>query len=280
MASFDSGSSLSIQDIEDLYLASNGSISGADTDDREYTSIVEMWNYELADTNNKWYRSAYDYWEDESMCDISDDGVLQGFGALTPADTVGSNAFLDTLQNMIPELQLGVVADCGAGIGRVAKNLLLPRFQCVHLVEQSPRLLAAAPEYVGAEYKDKIVCIVQGLQDFDPAPQTYDVVWIQWVIGHLHDLDFIKFFRKCVQGLKQNGVIVLKDNTSGDQTFMVDKDDSSVSRSRNYIKLLTRLAGLEVIAEEQQAGFPEELFPVYMFAFVPVSANPIGDKEA
>lgn len=34
------------------------------------------------------------------------------------------------------------------GIGRVAKNLLLPRCQFVDLVEQSPRLLAAAPAYL------------------------------------------------------------------------------------------------------------------------------------
>lgn len=39
-------------------------------------------------------------------------------------------------------------------------------------------------------------------QDFQPAPNTYDVIWIQWVIGHLHDLDFIRFFRRCAVGLK------------------------------------------------------------------------------
>lgn len=35
-----------------------------------------------------------------------------------------------------------------AGIGRVAKNLLLPRCAVVDLVEQSPRLLNAAPAYL------------------------------------------------------------------------------------------------------------------------------------
>jgi hypothetical protein len=25
------------------------------------------------------------------------------------------------------------------------------------------------------------------LQDFSPEPATYDVIWIQWVIGHLRD---------------------------------------------------------------------------------------------
>jgi hypothetical protein len=42
-------------------------------------------------------------------------------------------------------------ADCGAGIGRVSKHLLLPRCEAVHLVEQSPRLLGASAEYIGPD---------------------------------------------------------------------------------------------------------------------------------
>lgn len=76
------------------------------------------------------------------------DGVLGGYGAVTPMDTRDSNMFLDKLLAQYPSLKLNRVADCGAGIGRVAKNLLLPRCQVVDLVEQSPRLLAAAPVYL------------------------------------------------------------------------------------------------------------------------------------
>jgi AdoMet dependent proline di-methyltransferase len=47
-------------------------------------------------------------------------------------------------------------------------------------------------------------------QDFNPEPNTYDVIWIQWVIGHLADLDFISFFKRCAKGLKPGGAIVLK----------------------------------------------------------------------
>lgn len=50
-------------------------------------------------------------------------------------------------------------------------------------------------------------------KNFKPEPNTYDIIWIQWVVGHLHDLDFIAFFRQCVRGLTPDGVVVLKDNT-------------------------------------------------------------------
>lgn len=78
------------------------------------------------------------------------DGVLGGYGSVTPMDTRDSNRFLDLLLAQRPGFKLNRVADLGAGIGRVAKNLLLPRCAYVDLVEQSPRLLAAAPAYLAS----------------------------------------------------------------------------------------------------------------------------------
>lgn len=194
--------------------------------------------------------------------------MLGGYGRLTPIDVKGSNSFLDDVKAMYPDFSFGVVADCGAGIGRVTKNLLLPRFERVDLVEQSPRLLAAAPSYIGAD-ASRIVCIERGLQDFIPAKNTYDAIWIQWVIGHLHDLDFIDFLRRCADGLKPNGFIFLKENCPLDYTFVVDKVDSSVSRSVDYIKVLVAYADLEVVLLKEQPDFPSELYPVCMFALRP-----------
>jgi protein N-terminal methyltransferase len=56
------------------------------------------------------------------------------------------------------------VADCGAGIGRVTKHLLLPEFEHVDLLEQSPRLIAAAPGYIGPEAQKRVTCLCQGMQ--------------------------------------------------------------------------------------------------------------------
>jgi len=299
MASFaesDAQEGLTIGLVNDLLLASMGRIQGMDTEDREYDSILSLWGYELnknkrnmdyvdpetlqSDTGvdlidkegeKIWYNDAFQYWEDSETCPISDDGVLGGYGKLTPMDTRDSNRFLDVVKSKRPELQFDVAADCGAGIGRVAKNLLLPRFNKVHLVEQSPRLLAAAPKYIGPAANGRIECIVVGLQDFDPAPNTYDVIWIQWVIGHLHDLHFVSFFRRCAKGLRPGGIIALKDNTTENCTFLVDKDDSSVARHLDYIRILLHLSGLHILVEQRQTDFPEELFPVTMFALVPLS---------
>jgi protein N-terminal methyltransferase len=34
------------------------------------------------------------------------------------------------------------------------------------------------------------------LQDFTPEAGRYDVIWVQWCIGHLTDHDFIAFFKR------------------------------------------------------------------------------------
>lgn len=272
--------------LELMVLATCGSIHGGDTLDNEYTSIKKLWKKELKGgnpkvdhnkkggkpTNSQWYAKAFDYWESEANCAISDDGVLGGYGKLTPMDTRDSNLFLDQLSRSFPDLQFNSAADCGAGIGRVAKNLLCPRFKAVNLIEQSPRLLAAAPAYIGETADCKVHCTVLGLQDFEPEPNSYDVIWIQWVIGHLHDLDFIRFFKRCSRGLRPGGFIILKDNVlkTQDWTFMIDRDDSSVARHEQYIKLLFALSGLNIVQEKQQEDFPTELYPVVMFALAPI----------
>lgn len=117
----------------------------------------------IPDQGKRWYNTAYDFWEDAKNCPVTDDGVLGGYGRITPEDVKGSNSFLDQLALIRPSLCFDRAADCGAGIGRVTKHLLLHRFKYVDIIEQSPRLLAAAPSYIG-EMSYRANCIVLKLQ--------------------------------------------------------------------------------------------------------------------
>lgn len=73
--------------------------------------------------------------------------------------------------------------DCGAGIGRITKRLLLPLFRVVDMVDVTEDFLAKAKTYLGEEGKRVRNYFCCGLQDFSPEPSSYDVIWIQWVIG-------------------------------------------------------------------------------------------------
>lgn len=55
------------------------------------------------------------------------------------------------MDNFLPKIGHGRVLDCGAGIGRVTKNVLLERFDIIDLVEPSGVLLQKARILLGDE---------------------------------------------------------------------------------------------------------------------------------
>lgn len=130
----------------------------------------------------------------------------------------------------------------------------------------------------------------KGLEEFCPTPGRYDAIWIQWCIGHLADGppskrlsfalgrgdltcrcltcmgadDLLAFFERCKAGLKEKGRIYLKENTSY-HGFVVDRQDTSITRSHDYFKDLFSKSGLSVERSSLQRGFPVDLFPVRLY---------------
>lgn len=155
--------------------------------------------------------------------------------------------------------------DCGAGIGRITKRLLLPIFKTVDMVELNQKFLDEARSFIGEEESrvDNLFC--SGLQDFIAKAGTYDVIWCQWVLGHLTDEHLLNFLKRCQSGLTTNGIIILKENISGEEREF-DELDSSYTRTREELDKVILQSGLEIIKCEKQKGFPKGLYDVYMYA--------------
>ena len=272
-----------ISNLTSCLLENGYPIHGTDTDDNTYESVDEMWRVQgiapvkngAASGSSSWYKSALHYWDD-SITTI--DGMLGGFAAISPTDLDGSRAFLtQVVKDHRPRLRLDRCCDVGAGIGRVTKGFLLSfGFKQCDMVEASSRQLEVAPTFVGEEYVSQCRFFCSGLQDWIP-PKTncYDLIWIQWVISYLTDVDCVRFLRRCTDALREgddcdtasSGIICFKENTCDDKAFVVDNDDSSLTRSTPYLINLAEQAGLDVIHIEYQNGFPKELFAVPMIAF-------------
>lgn len=156
--------------------------------------------------------------------------------------------------------------DCGAGIGRITKRLLLPIFDKVDMVEQDKHFCDTAREFIGPESSRVNNIFCSGLQNFKPSSKTYDVIWCQWVLGHLNDDDLVSFFSRCQQALTPGGIIVVKENTVATGTKSFDDTDSSYTRTKDELKTLMLKANLKILSEQKQKDFPKSLFPVYMFA--------------
>ncbi|GMI77458.1 hypothetical protein like AT5G44450 [Hibiscus trionum] len=248
--------------------------AGTDSDGREFKSAQEMWREQAGDDPKKsqWYREGVAYWEG---VEASVDGVLGGFGQVNDADINGSEAFLNTLLHErfgdAGRNQHLVALDCGSGIGRVTKNLLIRYFNEVDLLEPVSHFLDAARESLSQEHfvasdvhkATNFYCVP--LQEFTPGAGRYNVIWIQWCIGHLTDDDFLSFFKRAKVGLKPGGFFILKENIARNG-FVLDKEDRSITRSDLYFKDLFRQCGLHLYKMKEQKGLPEELFAVKMYA--------------
>jgi len=250
------------------------------TDGSKYKTIGEMWDNELKSDADGWYDKSQEYWRGQTA---SIDGMLGGLGNLDGKDVAASNKFIGKLfKDGIPD---GSVAlDCGAGIGRVTKHLLLPLFSTVDILEQNTDYIETSRNFLrDAHPKHKVehrLCV--GMQDFSPEKARqdmdisvdgrYDLIWIQWSIIYLGDDDFISFLRHCVKCIRPGGFVCIKENVAR-SGFLVDNEDSSISRSDNYMKSLFQRADLKLVQEARQTDFPSSLFPVKMYALQPINVN-------
>ncbi|KAI3657092.1 hypothetical protein MP638_005786 [Amoeboaphelidium occidentale] len=216
--------------------------------------------------DDQWYNKSVQYWEN---IPATVNGMLGGMPELSKADIKASGEFLNKV--LTPEeCAQSAVCECGAGIGRISKELLSKRFKTVDLVEPVGAFLSQAKEAVpniGATFQ----C---GLESFQPPLNKYKVVWAQWVLNYLKDDDLLRFVKNCLDAIeKTDGVLIVKENITRNASYCWDEDDTSVTRPESAFLDIFAKAGGMVIAEMLQPNFPQTLFPVKMWAVKRSSSN-------
>nr|CAG4646609.1 EOG090X0EJQ [Macrothrix elegans] len=215
--------------------------------------------------NSPFYSDAAKFWE---QVPATVDGMLCGLSSVSDIDLKGSQRFLNTLYQLIGRPGKERALDGGAGIGRITKGFLMKNFSVVDLVEQDKHFIEEARTSLAAT-NHRGQFFHTGLQDFTPEPNAYDVIWVQWVLGHLTDEHLIAFLKRCKMGLKANGFIVLKENLTSSGEVEMDHTDSSVTRPRSLYVEIVKKAGLRIVKEQKQQRFPSDLYEVRMFALQP-----------
>uniref|UniRef100_A0A1I7T0R7 Alpha N-terminal protein methyltransferase 1 n=1 Tax=Caenorhabditis tropicalis TaxID=1561998 RepID=A0A1I7T0R7_9PELO len=229
---------------------------------------------ESSTTNpHKVYEKAETFW---SRCSQDEVGMLGGTAVLQVPDVTGSVNFLNVLKRDKIVTNFENALDCGAGIGRVTKHVLMPFFKTVDLVDLVEELLATSAEYIGTD--DGIgEKFVEGLQTFEPPKRKYDLIWIQWVSGQLTDQDLTSYLERCIEGLAPNGTIVIKESVSCGGKTLYHDTDGCWTRPESLILKLAENAGLKLIHKTVQTGFPKGLYAVKMIALKPV--HPVEEDD-
>ncbi|KAG8459832.1 hypothetical protein KFE25_014395 [Diacronema lutheri] len=179
--------------------------------------------------------------------------------------------------------------DCGAGIGRVARHVLLRRFDVVDLLEQDGRFLAHARAELPAKRIGQCICApLQSAQlalgEADGGGAGYQLVWVQWVLNYLTDDDLVAFLRRAAAALApaivgRGALIVVKETHVRHGTAQwVDEEDASLCRSQEQFEALFARAGLEVRAHELEHGMPAAMLPVRMWALAPCASGEVEQR--
>ncbi|KAG0648240.1 X-Pro-Lys N-terminal methyltransferase 1 [Hyphodiscus hymeniophilus] len=209
------------------------------------------------------------YWQN---IDADVNGMLGGFPYISRVDLQGSKNFLAKLGvGGKSKKNVGRTVDCGAGIGRITEGLLLKISETVDIVEPIAKF---SDGLKGKEGIGKIFNV--GLEDWSPAQSDglrYDLIWNQWCLGHLTDLQLVSYFEKCKKALRVGGLIIVKENMSTTEEDIFDELDSSVTRTDQKFRKIYDQAGLNIKKTEIQNGLPNELYPVRTYALQPASAQ-------
>lgn len=226
---------------------------------------------------NKFYKDARNYW---ANIPPTIDGVLGGYGHISDTDIDGSRAFLNRIFSFPNPPGHKLVLDCGAGIGRISNSLLANYFEKIDLVEQDEKFISYARDTLGKLNNNQLGTLYNvSLQNFKPQ-KKYDLIWCQWVLGYLNDYDTLFFLERCSSCLAPDGVLIVKENITSAQELEYDEDDSSVTRPLELMYKIIDAAKFKIVATDIQSSFPDEIYPVHMFALVPQrKLMQINEKE-
>eukprot|EP01057_Protomagalhaensia_wolfi_P000580 Protomagalhaensia_wolfi_Nauph_80__579@NODE_1328_length_1587_cov_34_045220_g1026_i0_p1_GENE_NODE_1328_length_1587_cov_34_045220_g1026_i0NODE_1328_length_1587_cov_34_045220_g1026_i0_p1_ORF_typecomplete_len251_score42_13Methyltransf_PK/PF05891_12/2_7e56Methyltransf_2/PF00891_18/6e15Methyltransf_25/PF13649_6/1_2e03Methyltransf_25/PF13649_6/2_5e13Methyltransf_23/PF13489_6/3_5e13Methyltransf_31/PF13847_6/1e10NodS/PF05401_11/6_5e10Ubie_methyltran/PF01209_18/1e08Methyltransf_11/PF08241_12/1_4e08Methyltr len=202
------------------------------------------------------------YWARQ---DATIDGVMGGFGHLDCIDVKDSKQFLRKVIVKLTKKHLRTpqwesVADLGAGVGRVTKEVLshLPTATKFHIVEPVDHLIEAAKVNLQS-LGNRITFSAVTLQDFHPPEAAYDVIWIQWALMYVDECSIVALLRRLRPALRPQGIIVVKDNVTEferEKWVLSTVDESYIYTEDKWLDMFEE-AGFCLVLGQRQKGFPE-----------------------
>lgn len=155
--------------------------------------------------------------------------MLGGFPYVSRIDLQGSRNFLAKfgIGTKSGLRTVGAALEGGAGIGRITEGLLLNLATEVDVVEPIAKFTEELGKKPGVRHVFNM-----GLEEWQPKEgDKYDLVWIQWCLGHLTDDQLVQFLERCKAVLAPtDGLIVVKENVTSGADEIFDEQDSAVTR--------------------------------------------------
>lgn len=192
------------------------------------------------------------------------DGVLGGYGHLHEYEIQTSVNFLEGLVRNGHLKKGGYCLECCAGIGRVTIEVLQNYFDKIDLFDQEEKFIAKARDLLKNNDKTGEI-LLETLQNFEFSKQ-YDFIWSQWTIANLTNEDAEIFIKKCYEGLKNGGIVVVKENLCDNDSDYYQSPNSFFRSERLMIQLYSS-AGFKPIMKQVISDWQDQVNPVAIIAF-------------
>ena len=155
--------------------------------------------------------------------------------------------------------------DLGAGAGRITKLILLKRYSHVRLIEGDEGWSKRSRAYLGRKRASQCRFVHQRLDDLTDqdvrnwGPEPADLMWVQWTLQYLIDVDVVDCLRIISGGLREgSGILIVKENRplARDDRFQMDtpggeNERYDITRTDEHHRLLFQRAGLTVTSSER-----------------------------
>eukprot|EP00405_Crypthecodinium_cohnii_P035151 CAMPEP_0206526718 /NCGR_PEP_ID=MMETSP0325_2-20121206/914_1 /ASSEMBLY_ACC=CAM_ASM_000347 /TAXON_ID=2866 /ORGANISM="Crypthecodinium cohnii, Strain Seligo" /LENGTH=281 /DNA_ID=CAMNT_0054021979 /DNA_START=41 /DNA_END=884 /DNA_ORIENTATION=+ len=258
---------------EDKLAADDASAGGAEEEDWTYDRL-----WDDKDISGNWDKRNVKFWKTQKA-DIR--GATGG--GVSKRDLAYSKDFMHKLRQRVlnsdaDEARFKKALDLGAGIGRVSNAILKDYCSHVDLVEFVDKHLKKAKETLEGTTGCTFDFHHKSVQEFQPEPATYDLVWSQWILMYLMDADAIALLKKLGPSLTKGGVIVMKENMiHTDEMTYFDRADGelwepgngtgpvSVVRTQMHYEDLIERANLTIRSSEVQQDPSKKTMPMIIF---------------
>ena len=238
-------------------------IKGIDDRGQFFNSLTEL--QEVQERNKHgWYSANMTWWE-SGYGGLNDDEAMIG-DCDGEEDANRGLEFLNRVLAIRPGLKLGTALDCGAGVGRISKYVLLRKCSgTVTLLEGNLHWSLRSRAYLGRKRASRCSFVHGQLQEMHHHLEldSFDIIWFQWCLQYLTDLDVIAVLIAARNCLRKNGIIIVKENiptavTTGSvrtDRFQMDTPEGpegrfDITRPELHHKYLFQQANLDILMME------------------------------
>jgi hypothetical protein len=212
-------------------------ICGVDDIGNTFTNLMELWS-EQAIHRTSYYTANSTFWNEDGYAGSADEEAMIGDATTSVNDVIHSLQLIDNIHADHPTWIIRNALDCGAGVGRVTKHVLLKRCNRVCLLEGCERWFKQIRRYLGKKRSQNCKFVLGQLEECSALEACcqgdirssnsrrsnngdrrgtkgeilFDLIWIQWTLQYLIDADVVSTLLRMRSALTSNGRLIIKEN--------------------------------------------------------------------